>query len=75
MFHVLDHSDVVYSSGPSQSTEYVIEQYGKKLDEAIRTGIHILSTDPHRSLNEARQAGSASKPHEFWKPIEDWMID
>lgn len=45
MFHVLDHADIVYSGDLSQATQYVIEHYCKKLDEAVRAGIKILYTD------------------------------
>lgn len=56
MFHVLDHNDIVYSGDLSQSTQYILEHYGTRFDEAIRTGIKILYSDPSHSLNEARQA-------------------
>lgn len=56
MFHVFDHADVVYSGELSQATQYVIEHYGKKLDEAIRSGIKILYSDSLHSLNEVRQS-------------------
>jgi uncharacterized protein (DUF4415 family) len=38
MFQVLDHADVVYTGELSQTTQYVIEHYGNKLDDAIRSG-------------------------------------
>ncbi len=41
MFQVLDHAAVVYTGELSQTTQYIIEHYGKKLDEAIRSGIKI----------------------------------
>ena len=46
MFQVLDHAAVVYTGELSQTTQYIIEHYGKKLDEAIRSGIKIAYTDP-----------------------------
>jgi hypothetical protein len=51
MFQVLDHSAVVYIGELSQATQYVIEHYGKKLDEAIRSGIRIDYADPHRRVS------------------------
>ncbi len=53
MFQVLDHAAVVYTGELSQTTQYIIEHYGKKLDEAIRSGIKIIYTDPVQS--DARQ--------------------
>ena len=55
MFHVLDHAGVVYTGELSQATQYIIEHYGKKLDEAIRSGIKITYTDPLRRFNEETQ--------------------
>ena len=45
MFHVLDHAYVAFSGDLSQATQYVIEHSGKRLDEAIGSGIRILYTD------------------------------
>ena len=45
MFQVLDHAAVVYTGELSQTTRYIIEHYGKKLDEAIRSGIKIAYTE------------------------------
>lgn len=56
MFHVLDHADVVYSGELSQATQYVIERYGQRLDEAIRSGIRIAYTDSLSRLSGAVQA-------------------
>ncbi len=73
MFHVLDHSDVVYTGDLSQSTQYVIEHYGKRLDEAVQAGIRILYTDMLHSLNHAKEA-VLGRP-DLWHPIEDWKVD
>ena len=59
MFHVLDHAELVYSGELSRATQYIIEHYGNKLDEAIRSGIKIAYADPLHSLNVARQAYEA----------------
>lgn len=75
MFHVLDHNDVVYSGELSQSTEYILEHYGRKFDDAMRSGIRILYTDPLRSLNEAKKSVLGNSSPDFWKPVEDWRID
>ncbi len=74
MFHVLDHADVVYSGELSQTTQFVLEHYGKKLDDALRSGIKILYSDALHSLNEARQA-VLGQSRNYWNPIEDWQID
>lgn len=60
MFHVLDHSEVVYAGDLSQSTRYVIEHYQTSLDEAIRSGIKILYSDRLHSLSEVGQALSGA---------------
>jgi len=75
MFHVLDHADVVYSGNLSQSTQFVIEHYGQKLDEAILSGIRILYTDPLHSLIEARQTMFGSSNAGLRKPLMDWEDD
>ncbi|MBI5900638.1 MAG: hypothetical protein HZB40_15575 [Rhodocyclales bacterium] len=54
MFHVLDHTDLVYSGDLSQATQYVLEHSGKRLDEAIRSGIRILYSDALHSLQLGR---------------------
>jgi hypothetical protein len=56
MFHVLDHADIVYSGHLSDSTQYVIEHYGARLDEAIRSGIRIVYSDDVHSLPLAKVA-------------------
>lgn len=66
MFHVLDHAAVVYTGELSQTTQYVIEHYGQRLDEAIRSGIRIVCAD---------QANSRSSVPDFWMPIDDWELD
>ena len=75
MFSVLDHADVVYTGELSQTTHYVIEHYGKKLDDAIRSGIKIVYADPFRGSNEAGKASPRSSVPSFWMPIEDWELD
>jgi hypothetical protein len=52
MYHVLDHEVVVYTGELSQSTQYVIEHYGKKFDDVIRSGILILYSDPAHCLHD-----------------------
>lgn len=75
MFHVLDHADVVYTGELSQATQYVIEHYGTRLDEAIRSGIKIAYTDSLHSKNQAAQASFGSSVPDFWKPHEEWTLD
>ena len=58
MFHVLDHTDLVYSGDLSQATQYVLEHSGKCLDEAIRSGIRILYSDALHSLRLGRCAST-----------------
>ncbi|MBI5108413.1 MAG: hypothetical protein HZA62_06660 [Rhodocyclales bacterium] len=54
MFHVLDHTDLVYSGDLSQATQYILDHSGKRLDEAIRSGIRILYSDALHSLTLGR---------------------
>ena len=73
MFQVLDHAAVVYSGELSQTTQYIIEHYGKKLDEAIRSGIKIIYTDPIQI--DARQAAPGKSVPDSWQPFDDWAAD
>lgn len=75
MFHVLDHTHVVYTGDLSQSTQYVIDHYGRRIDDAIRAGIRILYSDRLHSLKDALAARTADDPPEFWKPAADWTLD
>lgn len=75
MFNVLDHADVVYTGELSQATQYVIEHYGKKLDDAIRSGIKIAYIAPACSLNFVRQAALGGIVPDFWMPVEEWELD
>lgn len=75
MFHVLeldhDHAKVVFSGQLSQATGYVMEHYGRQLDEAILSGIRILYTDALRGLEEVLQTVRDSRASKFRHPIED----
>jgi hypothetical protein len=71
MFHVLDHEDIVYSGELSQATQYVIEHSGRKLDEAIRSGIRILYTDALHSLKQTQRSVSP----DCCAPKDDWLLD
>ncbi len=62
MFHVLDHSELVYSGDLSQATRYVLEHSGKRLDEAIRSGIRILYSDALHALNLGARAAPVPLP-------------
>lgn len=75
MFHVLDHADVVYTGELSQATRYVIEHYGVKLDEAIRSGIKIAYTDSMHRINGAAPTRFGNGVPDFWKPHEEWTLD
>jgi hypothetical protein len=75
MFQVLDHADVVYTGELSQTTQYVIEHYGNKLDDAIRFGIRIAWADARSLLNEFGETVLGSTKPEFWEPVEDWELD
>lgn len=75
MFQVLDHADIVYTGELSQATQYVIEHYGTKLDEAIRSGIRIAYTDSAHGMNQGAQTQFGSSVPDFWKPHEEWMLD
>lgn len=63
MFHVLDHANLVYSGDLSQATRYVIEHSGKRLDEAIHSGIRILYSDALHSLRLGHCAPPADEGH------------
>lgn len=54
MFHVLDHADLVYSGDLSQATQYILERSGKRLDDAIRSGIRILYSDAQHGVKLGR---------------------
>jgi hypothetical protein len=73
MYHVLDHSDVVYTGDLSASTQYIIDHYGKRLDEAVQTGIRLLYTDMLHTLNHAKDVVLGDPDH--WRRIEDWKVD
>jgi hypothetical protein len=76
MFHVLDHTDVVYSGDYlSQSTQNVIENYNIGFDEAIRSGIKILYTDMLHSLSHAKDVVLGRSSSDLWCHIEDWQVD
>ena len=66
MFQVLDHAAVVYTGELSQTTQYIIEHYGQKLDEAIRSGIKIAYIE-HSGLEHGAP--------ELWKSGEEWALD
>jgi hypothetical protein len=76
MYHVLElrHNNIVFSGQLSQATGYVIEHYGKQLDEAIRSGIRILDTDALRGLNEVQQTVRGSQVPKFRHPIDDLEV-
>jgi hypothetical protein len=75
MFHVLDQSGVVYTGNLSQSTQYVAENYGNRLDEVVRSGIRILYTDMLHSLAHAREVVLGSNSPDLWRPLKDWQVD
>jgi hypothetical protein len=75
MFQVLDHANVVYTGELSQTTQYVIEHYGMKLDEAIRSGIRIAYADARSLLNEFGETVLGSAEPDFWEPVDDWELD
>ena len=75
MFHVLDHADVVYTGELSQTTRYVSEHYGNKLDGAIRPDIRIEYADPRLQWSEVAETSHGSTARDFWQPVEDWEID
>lgn len=54
MFHVLENTDLVYSGNLSQATQYVLEHTGKRLDDAIHSGIRILYSDALQALRLGR---------------------
>lgn len=75
MFHVLDHADVIYSGDLAHSTQYVIDHYDNKLDDAVHDGVRILYTDMLHTLNHAKEVVLGSNSLDHWHPIEDWKVD
>ena len=75
MFQVLDHGEVVFTGGLSQTTQYVIDHYGNTLDGAIRSGVRISYVDPHFGSHEVGETIPGRTVRDFWGPIEDWEID
>lgn len=75
MFLVLDHNAVVYTGELSQTTQYVIEHYGSKLDAAIRSGIRIAYADALSLMNEFGETFLGAANPDFRDPAEDWEID
>ncbi len=62
MFHVLDHTELVYSGDLSQATRYVLEHSGKRLDEAIRSGVRILYSDALHALKLTPRTAPGPQP-------------
>lgn len=75
MFHVLDHANLVFAGELSQTTQYVIDHYGKTLDDAIRSGVRIAYADPQPRTSEGGDTGSGRSISKFWRPVEEWEID
>ncbi len=63
MFHVLEHADLVYSGDLSQATQYILEHSGKRLDEAIRSGLRILYSDAMHGLKLGAGVGASAPRH------------
>jgi hypothetical protein len=61
MFQVLDHAAVVFSGELSQTTQYILDHYGKKLDEAIRSGIKIAYAEVIRN-GDSQEAPPRTSP-------------
>jgi hypothetical protein len=53
----------------------VIEHYGNKLDDAIRSGIRIAYADARSLLNEFGETILGSVVPDFREPGEDWELD
>lgn len=70
MFHVLDHANIVYTGELSDTTQYVIEHYGKKLDEAVRAGIRILYTDALHSLRQVKASALNRESQNPPQPVQ-----
>ena len=62
MFHALDHRELVDSDELALSLDHYAGRYEGELDDAIR-------------LDETRQALLDSSDPDFWKPLDDWMLD
>lgn len=75
MLNVIDHADVDCADDFSQPSRYVIQHYGKKLDEAIRSDSALDGVGSHQGLHLALQAVSDQQVPDFWKPVEEWELD
>lgn len=75
MFHVLDHANLVYTGELSQTTQYVIEHYGRKLDESIRCGIRIVYGDPLRGLNQSQESVAGTTVPVLPNPAQGGTLD
>jgi hypothetical protein len=75
MFFVIDHAAVVYSGELSQTTQYVIEHYGKKLDEAIRSGVRIAYADARSLWNEFGGTVLGTVEPDLWDPADEGELD
>ena len=62
MVRIQEHRDFAYSDEFSEATSDFDDRYEERLDDAIR-------------LEETRQLVREGNDSEFWKPIEDWMLD
>lgn len=62
MFNALDRNEVVHSDDLAESAIYVGRRFDEKIDDAIR-------------LDEARQSLLDSSSPDFWKPVDEWMLD
>jgi len=62
MLHARDHRELVDSDELALSMDHYAGRYEEKLDDAIR-------------LDETRQAMLDSTDLDFWRPLDDWMLD
>jgi len=61
MFNVVNNTIVVYTGELSQATQYIIEQFGTDLDDAIRLGIRITYTQQSGAMPSEAIAGEINK--------------
>ena len=61
----------MYTGELSEATQYIIERYGIKLEDASRSGIRLARPEPPNPT----QTPYGFKLPDFWKPFEEWMLD
>lgn len=62
MFSARDLDELAYADEFLETADYGDRRFGERLDDAIRR-------------DDARQALRDNNSPDFWKPVDDWMLD